>query len=303
MRSSRVNCSLTTEFALVQENILLQNERITKLYVVQSEQNPYLWFGVLFVDDGLYKNSVIRFTIFIEETYPDCTCPKIVLDPVPPHPLVNPSTGELDTKNAFPEWNSNKNRLFELLLFIKRVIYRASDYVEQIDDLLTNCDDKTLKNIEKTSDNESTLSQQKESQNHSDTNCPSRKIEDKLLDVEAHNKQHDDSQSITHNPKDLFTWFHHTLGFYAVYNNDQDKFRQLLSDFRDRCSQQLLDRPAISGDDKNAIVFSPWNSEMHEPLRKCVLAGRFTPTSLFATYHKQTDSVAFIPGHEDNDDC
>lgn len=249
MRPVRPNCSLTVEFALVRENILLQNERITQLYVIQSESNPYLWFGVLFVDSGLYMGAVVRFNMTIDESYPDCGCPKIVFDPIPYHPLVDPKTGELDTRNAFPDWNSNTHKLHQLLLFVKKVIYKAEEYIKQIHELI----------------------------NQQRTISPDGFTSDFIA---------------------LFNNFESTIHCLTIHHDDPDQFQRHVDEFRQKCSQQLLDKPPLSEDDGNAIIFTPWESELHEPIRKSVLAGRFGPTSLFASYHKETDSVSFVPGTE-----
>lgn len=302
-----MNCSLTSEFALVQENILLQNEKITQLYVIQSEQNPFLWFAVLFVDHGIFKGCVIRFSIFIEETYPDCSCPKIVFDPIPPHPLVNPFTGELDTKNAFQDWNSQTRRLFELLLFVKRVIHQADEYIDLIGGLLNahkrqhDVEQRTIYNNNEYAYQESSTVPQQDHLLASAIQNPStiKAISaDKMINYDGDPAKLCQISDFNPRVTSLFSWFHHTLEFFKIYNNNPEKLRKLLDEFKEKCAQQLLDKPALCGDDRNAIVFSPWDIEIHEPLRKCVLAGRFTPTSLFATYHKETESVAFIPGHD-----
>lgn len=253
MRPTRHNCSLAVEFALVRENILLQNERITQLYVIQSQSDPYLWFGVLFVDTGLYTGAIIRFNMIIDETYPDCPCPKIIFDPVPCHPLVDSNTGKLDTRNAFPDWNSNTHKLHQLLLFVKRVICQAETYIQKIQEL---------------------ISQQKANNNNN-------------------------AQGFTSDFVALFNNFENTLNCITTYEDDPDEFQKRVHEFRLKCSQQLFDKPLLlSGDDENAIIFTPWDEKLHEPVRKSVLAGRFGPTSLFASYHKETDSVSFVPGSE-----
>lgn len=250
MRPVGPNCSLAAEFALVRENILLQNERITQLYAIQSESDPYQWFGVLFVDTGLFMGSVIRFNMTINETYPDCPCPRIVFDPIPCHPLIDPNTGQLDTKNAFPDWNSNTHKLHQLLLFVKRVICQAETYIQQIQELIRQ------------------------------------------------HKANNPDEGFSKEFVELFHNFEDTLNCITIYEDDPNEFQSRVDAFRERCSQQLLDRPALFGDDRNAIRFTPWNQELHEPIRKSVLAGRFGPTSLFASYHKETDSVSFVPGSE-----
>lgn len=318
MRSSRINCSLFTEFTLVQENILLQNERITQLYVIQSEQNPYLWFGVLFVDSGIYRGAVIRFTMFIEDSYPDCPCPKIVFDPIPYHPLVNPMTGELDTKNAFPDWNSNSRKLFELLLFVKRVIRQADEYIVQVKDLIfqSRKEDELLAVQQPTRNqvinqqmSSTTKNPPNDNDNDDDDNNDTLRSHDEnvidkgvVIDSTATKQQRMSHTGFQSDEKlaNLFTWLHHTLDFIETYENDKMEFNRRIQEFKEKCYEQLLDRPAICGDDGNALVFTPWDAEVHEPMRTCILSGRFTQSSLFAAYHKETDSVSFIPGHSNN---
>lgn len=293
MRSSRVNCSLTTEFSLVQETILIQNERITQLYVIQSEQNPFVWFGVLFVDSGIYTGSAVRFNLIIDESYPDCPCPQIIFDPIPYHPLINPSTGQLDTKNAFPNWNSKDNKLFELLLFVKRVIRQADQYIVQIRDLINQSSASKFP----TDDVHENQSDSNPHRSH-----PKPKPHSETLLEKQDNINNSTSEQILENfsPSltNLFTSFHHTLDFINTYENDPDEFQRKVEEFKHLCCQQLLDRPPLCGDDGNALIFSPWDLELHEPVRNCILGGRFTPTNLFASYHRETDSVSFIPGHE-----
>lgn len=320
MRSSRINCSLFTEFSLVQENILIQNERISQIYAIQSEQNPFLWFGVLFVDCGIYLGAVLRFTIYIDDTYPECACPKLVFDPIPYHPLINPNTGELDTKNAFPDWNSKTNKLFELLLFAKRVIRHADDYITQIRDLILNSsshkpnqtDQKDNQVIiqppNSTSYNEAAIMATTSSGDDPVNNCPGSTdiLADTLSETNQSNSEAIKKQDVDKpandlaksNPGNMFSWFHHTLDFIETFENDAMEFERKVEEFKQKCYEQLFDRPALCGDDANALVFTPWNVQDHEPIRDCVLAGRFTPTSLFASYHKETESVSFIPGRE-----
>lgn len=248
--------------------------------------------------------AVVRFNMYIEETYPDCPCPKIVFYPIPSHPLVNPITGELDTKNAFPGWNSNTNKLFELLRFVKRIIRQADEYILQIKDLLLG---NSTKSINCPLDRARQDSEKKAMSAETISNNNSRSHKFKVRETTSHEEAdsqplegHDSSWTIgmfNQSCRDKFTWFHHTLDFIAMYFNEPEEFRCRIDDFKQKCDEQLLERPALCGDDGNAIVFTPWNSETHEPVRSCVLAGRFTPSSLFASYHKETESVCFIPGH------
>jgi len=271
-------CSLATEFLLNKENILLQNERITHLYVIQSESDPFLWFGVLFVDTGPYIGSVVRFNLNIEDSYPDCTCPKITFSPIPYHPLVLPETGELDTKNAFPDWNSNSHKLHQLLSFVKRVIFHPDTYMEPIQELI---------DLSQTDDHSKEPGANPSIETHSHVTAVDRSRSTVEKDQE------------TRFPQilcDAFRHVEHTLECMRVYNNEPLEFKHRIEEFKSQCRQQLYVRPQPHGDDKNALIFTPWNPKIHEPIRSCVLAGRFAPPSLFASYQRNTDSVSFIPG-------
>lgn len=261
MRSSKAHCSLSAEFSLVNENLLLQAERITQLHVIQSVEDPLLWFGVLFVDSGIYFGAVLRFNMIIDNSYPDCQCPKIVFDPIPYHPLVDPKTGLLDTKNAFPEWDSKTHKLYQLLLFVKRVIIQADIYIKRIQEVV-----------------------------HQNLAGQLNQAEGELSE-----KQCFDS-SLT----DMFVDFNHALEFIRIYENNQQEFQHRVDEFRQKCSHQLFERPSLCGDDQNALIFSQWIPEIHEKIKDRILAGRFSAPNLFASYHKETDSVSFIPGSEPN---
>lgn len=267
MRSSTTNCSLTVEFALINENILIQNAKITQVYVIQSEQDPFEWSGVLFVDSGIYMGATIRFKILIDDSYPNCGCPKVFFDPVPFHPLIEPQTGELDTRNALPDWICTTHKLYQLLLFVKRVIRDASLYIGQIKNLI----DLQLKPDE----------------------CD---ISQNIYTNDGHGHFTDRNLDKLNN---VLTWPGHTLDFLEVYENNQDEFKLRMESFKSQCCQKLYEHTDFIGNDRNALVFTDWNPSIHEKVRECILAGKFTPPSLFAAYHKETESVSFIPGDAD----
>lgn len=266
MRSGTTNCSLTVEFALINENILIQNEKITQLYVIQSEQDPLEWSGVLFVDSGIYMGATVRFKILIDDSYPNCGCPKVFFDPVPFHPLIEPHTGELDTKNALPDWISTTHKLYQLLLFVKRVIRDAALYIDQIRTLINHLQLRP-----------------DESDNETYSNDRYRHITDHNLDK----------------LNDVLVWPTHTLNFLDIYENNQDEFKLRVENFKSQCCQQLYEHTNFMGNDRNTLAFTDWNPNIHEKVRECILAGKFTPPSLFAAYHKETESVSFIPGDAD----
>jgi len=109
------------EYHLMREFILYRNQHMSHVYVVPSHSSPFLWFGVMFVHKGLYRGIVLRFTVVIPNTYPNCEIPKLIFDAIPFHPLVNPNTGQLNTSVAFNEWKSSVNKIWQIIDYSQRV--------------------------------------------------------------------------------------------------------------------------------------------------------------------------------------
>lgn len=311
--TNRVTCSLAAEFLLVNENIQIQEEKITQLYVIQSKHDPLLWFGILFVDSGNYMGAVIRFNMFIPTNYPNSSCPKIFFDPIPYHPLIDPKTGQLDTKIAFPDWDSNTHKLHQLLSFVKRVIYHVEIYINQIGSFLEQAgyklgeDCETRKNsIDKGRfegtfvDNPGTIAVLTGVTDGSQVNNlgnDKTKLDDASDIVTTIGRNLSSSQQDYLN--DRFINLKHTIEFMKLYHCDTIDLKKLTDSFIQRCSYHIYDQPKIPhGEDENALRFTQWDPYLHETTRDQILAGRFAPTSLFATYHKDSDRVSFVPGKD-----
>ena len=103
---------------------LLHKQNLPGVYVLPSARTPLLWFGVIFIRQGLYQSGIFKFCVVIPQTYPDGDCPKIVFEHAPFHPLVDPKSGELDVQRAFPQWKRNVNHIWNVLLYTRRVFYK-----------------------------------------------------------------------------------------------------------------------------------------------------------------------------------
>lgn len=57
----------------------------------------------------------------------------MIFNPIPYHPLIDPDTGELNTKREFPNWKPNQNEIWHVILFAKKIFY-----------LLDKSDDKAI---------------------------------------------------------------------------------------------------------------------------------------------------------------
>jgi len=70
---------------------------------------------VIFPRYGIYKTGVFRFRIHIDSNWPDCGCPKVIIETPLFHPLVNPINGEMSIQHHFPEWKKGVSRIWHVV--------------------------------------------------------------------------------------------------------------------------------------------------------------------------------------------
>ncbi|ROT68317.1 AKT-interacting protein isoform X3 [Penaeus vannamei] len=113
------------EYTLLAEYNLLQKQRLSGVYVVPSGKSPLVWFGVIFIRQGMYQEGIFRFNLHIPENYPDGDVPTVVFETPVFHPLIDPETLELDIKRGFAnKWRRNVNHLWHVLLYVRRCFYK-----------------------------------------------------------------------------------------------------------------------------------------------------------------------------------
>ncbi|XP_042208377.1 AKT-interacting protein-like isoform X2 [Homarus americanus] len=113
------------EYTLLAEYNLLQKQRVSGVYVVPSGKSPLVWFGVMFLRQGIYQEGIFRFNLHIPENYPDGDVPTVIFETPVFHPLINPDTRELDIKRGFAnKWRRNVNHLWHVLLYVRRCFYK-----------------------------------------------------------------------------------------------------------------------------------------------------------------------------------
>lgn len=112
------------EYSLMAEYNLLQKQSLPGMYIIPSAKSPLLWFGVIFVRQGLYQSGIFKFCVSIPANYPDGECPRILFNSAPFHPLIEPNTGKLDVERAFPTWKRNVNHIWNVLLYTRRIFYK-----------------------------------------------------------------------------------------------------------------------------------------------------------------------------------
>ncbi|XP_053209050.1 protein crossbronx homolog [Panonychus citri] len=162
-------CSpLFVEYRLMKEFILFQQQTIQNIYLVPSHESPFIWFGVLFVHEGLYQGAVLRFTFNIPNNYPDCDgiddddnvaqvnehnnnlCPSIIFDHPPFHPLIDPETGKFNSTKIISQWNPRVHQFWQLIAHLKKVfIHVEKELNYEMDDNSTKPEEINYRNVVK----------------------------------------------------------------------------------------------------------------------------------------------------------
>ncbi|KAL8610321.1 hypothetical protein ACOMHN_041135 [Nucella lapillus] len=112
------------EYSMMAEYNQLHKQKLPGVYVMPSAKSPLVWNGVLFLRQGLYEGCALRFTLTIPDNYPDGDCPDFVFEFPVFHPLVDPASGKLDVKQAFPKWRRNVHHLWQVLMYARKIFYK-----------------------------------------------------------------------------------------------------------------------------------------------------------------------------------
>lgn len=114
--------------------------------IVKSEFLFTVWFGVLFVRNGYYKDGIFRFNISLPKDFPNTVdapvcceyiiftlnlvsivslflfltfTQTVIFQSELVHPLICPYTGILNISDAFATWNPTEHHLWQLLKYIQ----------------------------------------------------------------------------------------------------------------------------------------------------------------------------------------
>lgn len=115
---------LFLEHSIAAEYNHLKKTKIPGVYCIPSYHDPLVWFGVVFIRQGIYQDGVFRFTMTIPPNYPDGDCPTLVFTPSVFHPFIDPTSGRLSLERAFNGWKPNVNHLWQILLYVRRIFYK-----------------------------------------------------------------------------------------------------------------------------------------------------------------------------------
>jgi len=111
------------EYTIHAEYQQLVKHNIPDLYVIPSASSSLIWYGVIFIHQGIYQGGVFRFTLFLPDNFPD-ECPRIIFNPIVYHPLISAESGELDVKQYISNWKRNIHHIYQVLFYVRRIFYQ-----------------------------------------------------------------------------------------------------------------------------------------------------------------------------------
>ncbi|XP_052871916.1 protein crossbronx homolog [Anopheles cruzii] len=124
------------EYKILTEYERLQSEDLGGVYVTPSYDNPFLWFGVIFVRGGLYKGGVFRFSVLLPNLFPnDSAIPVITFQSEVFHPLIRSADGVLDLSDAFPKWRAGETYIWQILKFVQFVFQSLEEHTIQTEEV------------------------------------------------------------------------------------------------------------------------------------------------------------------------
>lgn len=105
----------------------LAQNHLKGVYAMPSLKSLNVWHGIIFVRGGPYQNGIFRFVIFLQHESPGS---QPVLKFTSPlfHPQVDPKSGILNLGVKFPPWDRSKNKIFQILKFMKSCFYNVQTW-------------------------------------------------------------------------------------------------------------------------------------------------------------------------------
>ncbi|XP_013117718.2 protein crossbronx [Stomoxys calcitrans] len=123
-----IQTTIQQEYKILAEYKMVESEKVGGVYVIPSFGNSLLWYGVIFVRQGLYEEGVFRFNISLPDTFPeDKTVPTVIFQNEMFHPLICPFTGTLDLSYAFPQWRFGEDHVWQILKYIQAIFIDPSE--------------------------------------------------------------------------------------------------------------------------------------------------------------------------------
>jgi len=102
----------------------LKNHAPGGVYLVPSLTDLRHFHGVIFVRRGPYTNGIFKFELRLPPKYNDVDAwPVITFSSPVYNPHVDPKTGVLDLRSAYPTWDPHRHYLVTVLTYLKKIFY------------------------------------------------------------------------------------------------------------------------------------------------------------------------------------
>ncbi|XP_075167117.1 ubiquitin E2 variant domain-containing protein pendolino [Haematobia irritans] len=125
-----IQTTIQQEYKILAEYKMVESEwsGVGGIYVIPSFENSLLWYGVIFVRQGLYEEGIFRFNISLPDTFPeDKLVPTVIFQNEMYHPLICPFTGTLDLSHAFTQWRFGEDHIWHILKYIQAIFIDPSE--------------------------------------------------------------------------------------------------------------------------------------------------------------------------------
>ena len=105
----------------------LKNHAPGGVYLLPSLDDLRHFHGVIFVRRGPYTNGIFKFELRLPLKYNDVDAwPVVTFRSSVYNPHVDPDTGVLDLKSAYPTWDPHRHYLVTVLTYLKKIFYLKS---------------------------------------------------------------------------------------------------------------------------------------------------------------------------------
>jgi len=116
------------DYNIMVEYKMLKEDAPRGVYLLPAQDNLREYFGVIFVEAGLYRGAIFRFRVELSKQYPsNGALPCVYFVSRVFHPYVHPSSGDLNMNAGFPSWHTPEHTLGSMLAFVKQIFY-LQDY-------------------------------------------------------------------------------------------------------------------------------------------------------------------------------
>jgi ubiquitin-protein ligase len=94
------------------------------VYLIPAIDNLRHFYGIIFIRRGPYTNGIFKFQLKLPPRYNDVNMwPQITFSSYIYSPYVDESTGILDIKSAYPNWDPSRHYLVTVLTYLKKIFY------------------------------------------------------------------------------------------------------------------------------------------------------------------------------------